>query len=591
VRLWDARTGASLRIFHGAQSSIEDVALSPDGRLVVSVEDVVCVWDAHTGALLHTLARSGFRARFSPDGRWLAVGTMSGRLRVWDTASWTLTLDAYPHRSRISDIVFRPGASEAITVSWDGLATIWELPHWRPRTTRDDHHNKISTAAYSADGRILLTGDADTTLFVRDARDASVLHSIRLPEGSRWMDAYFAPDGRTIVTVTIDGVIRGWHATSGALLYSVDVMPEGKLFDSALSPDGTTVATIGLLGGDLWKIDAISRGRILRGDRHTPTEVGAARYAADGSAIVAGTTQPAESQHWLHVWDAATGAERTRFSVAGNPYRVAVSADLSRVVTGYGIGVSNVYDGRTGVVTLPIDHGRAWVRGLTMSRDGRLVLSVGDTGRIMLWQGEGDRRSADAIATTMAASEMAIAVALRPGERQFAVVDSRGTLAVYDLATRQRVQEITASRTQIEHVEYSADGRWLVTAGRQDHTARVWDADTGSLRSTMVGHSDNLVDASFSPDATLLATASFDNTARLWDARSGALLRVIHGPSNAARFSPDGREVLTTGLGDYAVIWDVTLDRRSPAQLAALVALRSPWRLSEGRLVRRDEVP
>jgi WD40 repeat protein len=116
----------------------------------------------------------------------------------------------------------------------------------------------------------------------------------------------------------------------------------------------------------------------------------------------------------------------------------------------------------------------------------------------------------------------------------------------------------------------------------------VWDAETGQLRSTMIGHGDNLVDASFSPDAALLATTSFDNTARLWDTRSGELLRVIRGPSNAARFSPDGREVLTTGLGDYAVVWDVTLDRRSPAELAARVAARSPWRLADGRLVLRD---
>ncbi|MET0342412.1 MAG: protein kinase [Polyangiales bacterium] len=585
VRMWDARTGATLRIFEGARSSIEDVALSPDGRFVVSVEDVVCVWDARTGALLRTFARSGFRARFSPDGRWLAVGTMSGRLRVWETAGWTEILDAHPHRGRIADVAFRPDLREAVTVSWDGIATLWALPAWRPRATLDDHHNKLSTAAYSADGQWLVTGDADTTLTVRDARDGSARHGIRLPEGSRWMDASFAPDGRTLVTVTIDGVIRGWHATSGALLYAVDVMPEGKMFDSALSPDGSTVASVGLRGGDLWRIAGIPRGRILRGDRHTPTEIGAARYAADGSAIIAGITLRDQDAHWLEVWDAQSGDVRTRFRVAGNPYRVAASADLGRVATGYGVGVSAVHDVRTGAVTLAIAHDRAWVRGLALSRDGRRVLSAGDGGRVMLWDDQG----AHALRTDIPASEMAIAVALRPGDREFAVSDSRGRVSVYDLATRRLLRAISASRTQVEHVEYSADGRWLVTAGRQDHTARVWDADTGALRSTLLGHTDNLIDASFSPDGSLLATASFDNTARLWDARTGALLRVIHGPANAARFSPDGREVLTTGLGDYAVIWDVSLDRRSPAQLAARVEARSPWQMRDGRLVLRDE--
>jgi WD40 repeat protein len=81
---------------------------------------------------------------------------------------------------------------------------------------------------------------------------------------------------------------------------------------------------------------------------------------------------------------------------------------------------------------------------------------------------------------------------------------------------------------------------------------------------------------------------SVDGTARLWDARTGELLRIIDGPSTTALFRPGTDELLTTGRHGYAVAWSTALDARSPAEIAAYVASRSPWELVEGRLQLRS---
>lgn len=101
---------------------------------------------------------------------------------------------------------------------------------------------------------------------------------------------------------------------------------------------------------------------------------------------------------------------------------------------------------------------------------------------------------------------------------------------------------------------FSPDGRRVVTATGTP-TPHVWDAETGQHLFALKGHKGPVGSASFSPDGKLLLTGSLDETARLWDAETGKELRALRGHKCGvlnALFSPDGKRVLTTGDGD---IW------------------------------------
>jgi WD40 repeat protein len=109
---------------------------------------------------------------------------------------------------------------------------------------------------------------------------------------------------------------------------------------------------------------------------------------------------------------------------------------------------------------------------------------------------------------------------------------------------------------------YPADGRYLAS-GADDHTAKIWRASDGELLRTLeIGAT--VYDVAFSPDSSVVATATYFDDVTLWRIEDGQAVRVLDhpsGPIRALAFSPDG-ELLATGYGGgaigYVYLWRVS---------------------------------
>ncbi len=88
TRVWDAATGAEVHTLTGSPGGFPCVRFSPDGQRLVTGGDEIILWDVTTGQEALRLKGGNFEVRFSADGsRLLAAGAQpTPAVKVWEAA-------------------------------------------------------------------------------------------------------------------------------------------------------------------------------------------------------------------------------------------------------------------------------------------------------------------------------------------------------------------------------------------------------------------------------------------------------------------------------------------------------------------------
>jgi len=248
--------------------------------------------------------------------------------------------------------------------------------------------------------------------------------------------------------------------------------------------------------------------------------------------------------------------------------RASFNRDSSRAVTISYDGMVQVWDVGTGRSVTRIELPPDFVMASAMTADGRLIAVAQEEPKTITILDGVTGRSVAQIPANPRSRQAARALAFSPDSRFLASGDFAGAY-VWNSQSGELVAATKADKVEVGALEFSPDGRRLLTTSYFDKVARVWDAATGDLILTLSGHADGLNMATFNADGSSIVSASNDNTARIWNAETGELVTVLRGHEaigtngeggkigmHSARFSPDGRRVVTTSFDRTARIWD-----------------------------------
>jgi WD40 repeat protein/serine/threonine protein kinase len=145
-----------------------------------------------------------------------------------------------------------------------------------------------------------------------------------------------------------------------------------------------------------------------------------------------------------------------------------------------------------------------------------------------------------------------------PDGKRIITASGDKTAKVWDAASGKLLASLVGHLDTVRSARFSPDGKRIVTASK-DKTAKVWDAASGKLLASLVGHTGSVNSAWFSSDGNRIITASGDKTAKVWDAANGKLLASLEGHTdwlNSANFSPDGNRIVTASGDKTAKVWD-----------------------------------
>jgi WD40 repeat protein/serine/threonine protein kinase len=484
----------------------------------------------------------------------------------------------------------------------------WEWRYLKRRAFEDvtvypDHEGAVWSAAFSPDGRYLVSIDAGQNIHVRDRATHSVLElprgagvkgsvglspdgkllavvgqlgdmqhgAIALYSTETWSEAKslsgvgghsaalaFTPDSQRLVSGHYDARVRVWDVATGALrnvlrhrlpVEDVAYSPDGRLIASA-SRD-TTIR--------IWDAETGALRATLAHDR----PVHSVAFHPQGGLLASSTGDVIDSSRGdVILWDLhSERVVRKASALAGMVDKIRFSPDGRRLATAGSDGVVRIWDGTTLDELLALTGHTLRAFSVAFSPDGNEIVSGGDFGELRSWHAAplADPPRHEPLLTLRGHQQPVHALALTPDGRLLVSGAQDSTACVWDLATGRELRTYRKHMAKIFTVAMRPDGRAVATGG-DDRIIRIWDPSTGVDLTQLQGDTDSIMALAFHPDGVRLASASQDGSVRLWDTRTGKQLhQFIKQPHwlYALAFSPDGGRLAAAGDIHGIHVWEV----------------------------------
>lgn len=354
LRLWEAGQTGSINQerarWQPANSSVQCLAYSPDGKLLASIGNRNSMWirDVNSGKVIVELKefRNGVHSfSFSPDGKFFAASDVGSGARIWQVGEWKkpplvlegatggFLLTAFTSDS--SKLVIAPARSRSAPVSVGTapvtvggkiiqrpVATLGEVnvfSVWNVMTGKEllickGTHAEMNCAALSPDGAILASGSLDGTVKLWDLatgqEKATMKEGVSRPGTLKNFHGIaklnFSPDGNFLAAASNIDMVHVWNMKTlkwQETLFTYSTPTRSVCF----LPDNRTLAIGGLCAVQLWDFPNREPIALLGG---FDFERGSLRIMREGGIIHVLTVSPdgktiatGNSDRTVSLWD------------------------------------------------------------------------------------------------------------------------------------------------------------------------------------------------------------------------------------------------------------------------------------------------
>ena len=535
----------------------------------------IFVIDFTTGRQLLSLASGGQpddTVAFSRNGRVVLVGSWGKSASVWDVATGrqlrTLHLGHTANRVELSDdgsvalinyfVEYRPSVNQRPEL-WDTGSgdRVGILDH---STIQTDRSPSLRASALSGDGRVVVTGGDDGSLWVWDVATRRCLRAIAAHSGAVEAVAVSVA-GRLAVSAAGD-TLRTWDTQTGVCVRTMK-NPTGRVTTLLLTADARTALTAVTSSSParIWDIDA---GRCIH-TRPVQTPVALSGDGRIALSPISGDLLSPNHKYGAELWPTPVTGPRAPWSYARPRAAEALTSTAS-------------------LVAAALDRAGQHIAASSWSAAAQVLRSAREL--------PDHRRHPELLRLW----------------REVGRHSRRGTLLA---AWESRL--LTGHTGPIESVAISGDGSVVVSASA-DETVKVWDSATGQCIHTLTGHSGRVCAIAVSADGHLAISGGIDTTLRIWDVATGACIHTLNGHSKHAdrhgtvsiaglALNIDGRVAISSGADGRVLVWDTasgrclraTRDRRNgysavaisdDARLAVSGSRLQLWEVDTGRNLR-----
>ena len=507
---------------------------------------------------------------YSPNGMHLAAAGSAG-IWIYDVTIHQEVALLTGNMGPISSVAFSPDGSTIVSGYDDGSVLVWDVKTGEHKQFLTAEQEWVSSVAFSPDGKIIASGGACVEgmcpgITLLDTQTGERLKSFGGPYTT--LSVCFSPDGKMLASSgdNWDSDIRLWDVQTGELLKTLKkrtAFEDRDVNSIVFSPDGNTIASGSGNGAiRLWNTHTGEFIKYLVG--HTKS-VNSVVFSPNGNRLIS------TGEDGVCLWDVNTGEYIDEFQIPAVSAAFSPDGKTCAIASEMGIFVRNAHTlqflerlmetaGSEDNNFRGKDIGS--IQSVAFSPDGKTIVSCGGN-NIHLW----DSHTNQLLNTLVGHTESVNSVVFSPDGETIASAGNDGTIRLWDANTRKRLKASMGHAESVNSVVFSPDGETIASAGN-DRTIRLWDANTGELINTLIGHIENVNTVTFSPDGNTIASGSgklvylgegedqgtcVGQEIRLWNAHTGELINTLIGHTsvvNSVVFSPDG-STIASGSGHW----------------------------------------